>query len=142
MIITIKTFDGINHTPAVELLARAQYELIRDRLVFPNVLMFWDDQAIVGFLEDQPVGVISFSNTSWTRTVDIKLGYVIPEHRKLGVYRAMWEALVVKAQELKASQIVSTTHINNAPMLATSDALGRQRTGYVLRYMIAPKVAE
>jgi hypothetical protein len=137
--IQTRHYEGINHTPAVELLVRAQSELLRDGLVIPQVMIFWDDRAVVAFSEDdRAIGVISYAKP-WGRELDIRLGYVLPEHRRLGVYRLMWDALVVKARELGATSIVGATRAENTAMRRTAAALQREELGIILRYTVDPR---
>ena len=87
----------------------------------------------------EPVGVITFSHTKWVRQLDIHIGYVVPEHRGRGIYRAMWNRLVEEAQARDALVIWGNTHTDNAVMRATARALDRVERGVLLRFDVPPK---
>lgn len=136
MSVETKFCDQINRTPAVELALRANAELIAAGLAEPLNMVSWDNKAIIGFVDGAPVGVITFYHIAYAKQLDIQIGYVLPTSRGQGVYRAMWNALVVKARELNALVIQGNTHLDNAPMRAAAKALGRIEIGVILKFNV------
>ena len=96
--ITTEHVENINRTPAVLLALKGATEIIEDGFGDSVLLVQWDHEAIIGYVADEPVGVITFSHTKWVRQLDVSIGYVRPEFRRMGLYRAMWSALVAEAQ--------------------------------------------
>lgn len=132
---TIEFYDGINHTPAIPLLARAWHELLREELMMPVVMIGYDDCAFVASLEGEAVGVLSFRKP-WGRELAITIGYVAPNCRGRGIYRCLWERLVAHAKEKNVVEISATTHVRNLRLRSTAKALGRTEHGVVLRYKV------
>lgn len=134
MNITAEHFENINRTPAMKLLVEGWFTLLQDGLSEPIVSIFHDDEAVVGYADGQPAGVISAFFVAWSKTTYIRIGYVRPVFRRQGVYTCMWKKLVEVAQERKMRALEGNTLVGNAAMLATSDSLGRQRFGTILHY--------
>lgn len=132
----IKHFDGINFTPALPLALRGVLELIDAGLSDPVLTLDWDAAAIVAFSNGKPVGVLVWKKLDWRKEAFIQLGYVLPDHRGQGAYRALWHALIDKAVELKLHHIESGTHLDNAAMRAVARALGRTEHGVYLQYVL------
>jgi GNAT superfamily N-acetyltransferase len=126
----VERYDNINFTPAAPLLFRAQHELMEAGFMRPCIMVFWDDNALVAFNIDKlPIGVISFVHEKWLRQISIRLGYVLPEWRRQGVYRTLWNSLVDVAKSLDVKEIQGNTHVDNTPMNETMKALGRTELG-------------
>lgn len=123
--IKILHFDGINQTAAFAIALEGHLALIREGLSQPAQIVSWDDRAIVAMIGDEPAGVMNWREVKHWREVSLDLGYVRPAYRRRGVYRAMWNALVVKAAEVGARRIIASTHVDNAAMRATAAKLGR-----------------
>ncbi len=136
--IRIEQYDGLNRTPALTLALKAQLELLETGRMEAVLNVFWDQQAIVAFYHGRPVGVITWKHAEWAKQIDIALGYVEPAYRGKGIYQAMWEVLVYKAQTLKVPQIASGTHVENATMRMVAIKQGRTELGIILRYDVPP----
>lgn len=125
--------DQINNTDALVLAIEAHYELMKAGLSNPMQMVGWDNSAILARTEGHlrtgtimiPAGVITFEHAKWQKRVYIQLGYVKPEYRRQGIYRAMWDELVRKARELNAKQIMGVVSAQNHDMLAAAKSLGR-----------------
>lgn len=136
MLFEFKQFDGINRTPAAPLVLRAGAELYAEGLAPPELVGNWDNQAIVAFAAEIPVGVITYSHEKWRNLVWIHLGYVAPEARRRGLYRLMWDRVVKAAQKLGAAEIHGGTHVDNKAMLACARALGREPLFVTTRFVV------
>ena len=133
---TTKLYNGLNRTPALKLAMQGNLEVI-DAGFCPDLLLFnWDNDAIVAFVDDTPVGVITFSHIVHLKQIDIGIGYVDPVHRGSSVYREMWDALVVHGRTLGVAEISGTTHIRNDVMRQVADALGRTTEALILSYKV------
>jgi len=139
--IRTELLTNMQRTPAVKLAVRGQLEIIESGHGDEILMLQWDHNAILGWFDHEPVGVITFSHTKWVRQLDIHIGYVVPEHRGRGVYRAMWDRLVEEAQAREALVIWGNTHVDNAVMRATARSLGRVERGVLLRFDVPPKDA-
>lgn len=125
-VVNVRRYEGLNGTPALPLALRGWTDLV-DRGMCRNVVMlFWDNWAVVAELDGTPVGVITFSKSDWLREFHISIGFVLPEYRRRGVYRAMWTDLVAWARELKFRAIEGSTKAENATMRSVAAALGRR----------------
>lgn len=136
MPIIIRHYEGLNRTPALPLAEKAQAELKAEGLTENASLISWDHQAFVAFEFDVAVGVITFGHTKWLKQLDISLGYVEPDRRGTGVYRALWAALVVHAQKVGAVEICGSTSVRNQRMRDVAKALGRAEVGVILKFTV------
>ena len=89
-------------------------------------------------IDDKPVGVITWYDNEDTKSVWISLGYVVPEHRRCGIYQKMWAYMIEIAKELGYIDIQSGVVVNNKPMIAFSEQCGRRLTGYIYTYTLQP----
>jgi GNAT superfamily N-acetyltransferase len=136
VIFEFKEYDGINQTPAIALMARGVAEL-QDRGLAPaEIVGNWDQQAVVAFAGEVPVGVITFELQKWRKVVWIHFGFVAPEARRQGLYRQMWERVVKAAQKLGAAEIQGGTHVDNKAMLECAESLGRTRLFITTRFVV------
>lgn len=122
-------FEQLNGTPALALAMRGWAD-VEERGFGDGLLNVYATlNALVGYAEngrDQvPAGVITFEHQEHLNRIWIYQGFVLPEFRGRGVYRLMWNELVLKALELKAAKIQSATHVRNIAMRAVSKKLGR-----------------
>lgn len=141
----ITRYTGLNNTPALPLLVRGWAELIESRLVLNQIMVNWEHDALVAWREGPdpiPVGVMSYHYADWTKEVHIPLGYVVPQFRRQGVYRALWDTLVVRAHELGAVLITSSTAAGNHAMRDCAAQLGREDVGRVLRYRVEKGIGD
>ena len=140
--LAISHHDGINHTPAFAIALEGHLALIREGLAPEAQIVSWDDQAILATIDGEPVGVMLWRKPDHWRDVTLDLGYVRPAFRRLGVYRAMWDALVVCAQDCGARRITSVTSVDNADMRAVAVKLGRREATIGLWYDVPLAAAE
>lgn len=140
MTVEIQHFkDTLNYTPAVEIISKAQYELIASGFSEPLISILWDDELVLALIDGEPVGFITWKYSAWMRMVNIHLGWVDPMHRRQGVYTKCWEALVEKAREAGAVNISGSTHMDNTVMRRAAQNLGREELSVNLMYRIPPK---
>ena len=128
---SIRYYDGLNNTPALPLAFDGHAELRRDGLVTNTVILQWDQEAVVAFDGDEPVGVIVFQNAKWLKTCLIILSYVRPEARRRGFYRRLLEEVRHRARLAGMVMLESNTHVRNGNLLAAAEALDRKRSAYV-----------
>lgn len=142
MIFEFKEYDGVNQTPAIPLIARAWPEILAAGNGVNEGVHSWDHQAIVCFAGDMPVGVMTYTHEKWRKLVWVHLGYVVPELRRRGIYRLMWERVVKAAQKLGAVEIQGGTSVGNEPMLAVARRLGRTPLFITTRFVVPPAAVE
>lgn len=138
MLFEFKEFDGVNQTPALGLVARAWPEMIAQGIAPQEGINSWDHQAIVAFTGDLPVGLITYTHEKWRKILWVHLGYVIPELRRQGIYRMLWERIVKAAQRLSAAEIQGGTHVKNVAMLECAARLGRTPLFVTTRFAVPP----
>ena len=85
----------------------------------------YDSPAVVAWEGDQAIGVMVCSLQEWKACLSIDVGYVRPDRRGLGVYRALWEAAIGLAKAKGCRRIAGTTHRENEAMQAVMERLGR-----------------
>lgn len=134
MSLTTEYIEQINRTPAVQLAVEGHTYLFDYQLTDPVTQVSWNNSAILGRVDGELAGVITFTHTKWAKQFDISIGYVRPRYQGRGLYRAMWNALVVKAQDLSAVSIQGNTSIKNDHMRAVAEALGRIERGVILGF--------
>jgi hypothetical protein len=138
--IEIKHYDGPNHTRAVPLIAAAAHELECSGWSSGNLIGSWDHQVILAISDSvEAVGVLTWDHQKWSRTIWVTLGYVVPHFRKSGVYRRMWDELILKARELGVPEIQGGTHVGNKPMLDCATRLGRVPLFITTSFKVPPK---
>lgn len=131
----IEHYDGLNRTPALPLAVEGWFRLFQQGLAGDTVQVQWDHNSLVAFdNDDVAMGIITYAHLEYLKSLTVCIGYVRPAYRRLGVYRALWDALVGKATEMKASVIDSSTFIENAPMRAVASDQRRRETSVNLRF--------
>ena len=139
-------YDGLNNTPAVNLIAMAQVELLANGYGPRELQGAWDQQALVAIPvasayrhPHQAVGLITYSHEKWRKLIWIHLGYVAPEFRGRGVYRLLWDRLVIAARKAKALEIHGGTSVKNSAMLECARKLGREQVYITTRFVVPPE---
>jgi len=131
-------YSQLNNTPALTLALCAWLDIEGRGLGDGTMSVFSSSNALVGFAENGrdrvPAGVITFQHIPEGDKVWIYQGYVLPEYRGRGIYRAMWNELVLKSLELKVSKIEGATHVRNKAMRDVARKLGRTETHIVLTF--------
>lgn len=102
----------------------------------------WDDHVTFARTQDGTVAAaICWRVSKWTRDAYVSLGGVSPDHRRQGIYRALFEDVVadVRDNHPGADRIASGHHIANAESAAMHRALGRkmETLGYTFPIMRA-----
>lgn len=119
---------------AFSFLAHAWVELLEAGYCDDDQCAFnWDSPLFFIEIEAEIVGALVYRVTDWNRELFIKLGYVHPSHRGKGLYRALYEAAVAKARELKMLTVTGCVDTRNTEMQKVAEALGRKPVyiGYV-----------
>lgn len=147
----VKFYDGLFNTPALELAIRGWCDCVERGLGDGTLSVSWDQKAYVVSgpanlsapgRDMMPIGVITFDHLPGFKKVWISQSWVQPEYRGLGVYRMMWERVILKAAELKAVKIESGTHMNNTTMRSIARKLGRSETGITLTYDVPQELID
>lgn len=89
----------------------------------------WDDHVTFARAQGGPVvAAICWRVSKWTRDAYVSLGGVAPDHRRHGIYRALFEDVVadVRDNHPGADRIASGHHIANTESAAMHRALGRK----------------
>lgn len=123
---TIRHIDGMNYEGVYALALEGWQDLLARGCANDTGLFGWDNKAFVAEEEGVPVGVLIYEHVDWTRSWSVVLGYVKPEHRRQGIYRALWEALVAKAREEKWHHIDGVTAVENVEMRKVMSQLGQE----------------
>lgn len=136
--IHIAFFKQLNNTPALALAMRAWADVEERGLGDGSMTVYSNLNAMVGYAQNGrdmlPVGVITFEHQEHAGKIWIYSGFVLPEFRGRGIYRAMWNELVLKAMDLKAAKIEGATHMRNASMRAVAKKLERTESYVVLSF--------
>jgi RimJ/RimL family protein N-acetyltransferase len=136
--IDITHYHGFNNTPAAIIAVKVQLELLESGFSAPLISLFYEDQIILATIKPstEPVGVMIWKHYEWIKTVQIHLSYVTSGFRRRGVYRRMWDELLIKARETNAKIIESTIHIDNHAMRAVAKSLGHTERSINLSYTL------
>lgn len=139
--IEIKLFEGLNHTPALELAMRGWAECVEKGLSDGTLNVHAGLNAFVAYAmngrEQLPVAVMTFDHDKTAKRVWIYQSYTIPEFRGRGCYAALWNSMVAHSVELKAASIESATHVRNVAMRAIAKKMGRHEESVVLKFNLA-----
>lgn len=106
-----------------------------------NQMIYWSDEAVVAVDANAlPLGIITFRRVKHDYECGICIGYVEEMHRRSGIYRQLWDALVTWMQEdvKTVRRIVGTTHLDNRAMRDVAKALGRVEASINLVYPLKP----
>jgi RimJ/RimL family protein N-acetyltransferase len=133
----IKHYEGINYTPAFPLALKGNFELFTAGFSQPCQTISWDMNAVSAEVDGKAIGVIVWSKIAHMKEAFVNLGYVLPASRNQGIYRKMWDALVIRAQEEKLDHISGTTHVLNESMRAVARSLGRREEGVTLFFQLS-----
>jgi RimJ/RimL family protein N-acetyltransferase len=137
--IEIHFVDGLNGSPALPLAIAGWAEMVEKNFGDGTLTVHADQKAFLAYAangrEMVPVGVMTFDLPDDAKRVWLLQGYVLPEFRGRGIYRALWERLIEHSiVELKARTIYSGTNVRNSAMRAVAKKLGRHEESVILRY--------
>lgn len=100
-------------------------------------MLHWEDEAIVfRDTSNNIAGIITFMEEKYNKRIWIKLGYVNQDTRAKGVYRAMWDKLVLIGRERDFTSIGGSTHIDNLVMRAVAKSFGRTEISVTLEFKL------
>lgn len=96
----------------------------------------WNDHCTLALVDGEPAGLIAWRTIGWAREAFIALGGVVANHRRKGVYRALFNDLVadLTANHPAVEAIASGHHVANHESRAMHEALGRQLDGLSYRF--------
>ena len=100
-----------------------------DRVFLPNA----DLHAWIGLVDGVPVGIQAIRFDPARRRAHGPLSYVLPEYRRLGVYRRMQE--VYEAALIAAGYTEIWSSVVNGPEAAAMQAAMEKRGGVVAQFM-------
>jgi GNAT superfamily N-acetyltransferase len=133
----VEHFNCLPNTPVLPLAVFGWAELLHEGLcTLATTAVCWDHKAIVAFVDDEPVGVLTWTDANWANEIWINLAYVSPEYRHQGIHTEMFDALKAKARELKRPTISSATHVSNDAARGAMRAQGREEVGTMLTYHV------
>lgn len=131
----VRAYEGLNRTPALGLALDGWVAMRKMNVVDQGAIMLvWDHNALVAFRNEEPIGVLTYSDTKWLKQYDIGIGYVEPPFRGVGVYSTLWNELIKKATAAGYHRIASSTHVDNIKMREVAAKQGRTTTGVILSY--------
>jgi GNAT superfamily N-acetyltransferase len=122
----IHHLEKLNESKAMPLAVEGWKNLLDRGMTSYSALVHWDHKAFYAEEDGAVIGLLTYEYSEWTNRACVVLGYVAPEHRKKGVYRALWEALVLLGKEKGWQKITGTTHVKNHDMATVMAALGRK----------------
>lgn len=96
----------------------------------------WDDNAFVAIVDETVIGVLTWVQEDWCKTITVRLGWVHQEFRRQGIYRQLWQRLLDVARSKNVVAIRGGTHVNNIAMQKTMEKLGRQPKYLVYFYEV------
>lgn len=138
--ITITHYNRVLNTPALSLAVEGWNELFRLNLADTgSQLIEHTHSAIVVSVRDAPVGVMTWDDFPSLGAINVYLAYVVPEFRRKGIHRAMFNALVHRAQTMQREVITSGITVGNKRSLASHVSMGRKVQGFVTRFDV-PRV--
>ena len=141
MDITIEHLKTLSGSPAMSIAVAGWKDLIDRGLMEENTfLLGWDNQVIVARCPSgQIVGVLIYADIVWQQKLQVVLGYVVPRFRNNGVYRQLWQALILQAQELGWLRIEGATHTRNVWMKAVMRQLRREPSHIIYQFSVPSK---
>lgn len=111
-------YDTVVASPAWPLVHEGSAELARQEWLLPGTYSAnWSNQALVAFLNNEPVGIICVEEEDRTKNWSISLGYVSLGYQQSGIYTEMWNRLLEIAKEKGVPVIWSSVHMDNIPMM-------------------------
>lgn len=122
----IKHFRQISGSRAMEIAIEGEAFLHAQGFSSPHLHVQWNHEALVADVDGEAAGILVYADVDWKNEVWVVLGYVRPHFRRRGIYRALWEALVVRARQAGRPRIGGDTSIKNKAMQQTMEALGRR----------------
>ena len=131
--LNVRYLKQLGGTPYLGFAVQAHAALLDEGLADPTTAMVgWGTSAMVAHVGRDMLacGIITFNHAEWDNRFDIGVGYVMPDYRRRGIYRLMWDELVLEAQRLKVARIYSAVKISNASMMKVATALGRHAESF------------
>ena len=98
----------------------------------------WHSHALLAVEDGESIGLIIYQTVDWKNKLDLEIGYVRPDRRRAGVYRALWDELIGVAREKGIPVISGATHVDNQEMQAVMSRLDRQLKWLTYEYRLTP----
>lgn len=134
--IVIHTIDKVVNRDIVKFIVHAWNYLIEHELTENGIMIDYDHGAIYATIDDKVVGVISYRHYEWCDMLHIFIGYVLPEYRRSGIYRQLFEKLKEVAKDKKCITIEGGTKPTNDTMLKVMESLDRRASSINTRYIV------
>ena len=132
----IEQYDGLNNTPALPLALEGWHSLVQRGLTDNTIVIGWDDKALVYRKGGVAMGVLTFDLTEWRKEIYVKIGFVLPQYRRKGVYTALFDCLTEYARRKGIKFIVGATLTANAEMRATYKKQGRAEFAIISKFEV------
>lgn len=122
-------------TPYAGFAVRAHAALIEEGLSEPHEVMVYNDQsAIVARLATgEPIGIVTFTKVDATNSFFIRIGFVVPDFRRRGVFRLMQDELFITAERRGVTRIEFASMIGNTVMNRVATSVGYHVRAQVYR---------
>ena len=140
MSIEVREYPRLANTPALRL-AMLGWVDVQERGLGERVCNVYSNlKGLVAFAANGkdliPAGVMTYDHTEHNNEIFIYQSFVLPEHRGIGCYTALWNAMVAKGIELKVAKICSSTSMRNSAMRAIAARQGRVEEAVTLSYFL------
>lgn len=135
---TYKYFSSLDASGALLMAVEGYAALLREGLADPHYNMLSGTYKTVTCSTKRRgiIGLICFDEWNTPERFWIYFAYVKPECRRRGVYRGMWNHLLDIAKASNVKSIGSATYVENEPMKATYEALGRRARSITYEYEV------
>lgn len=121
-------FDQLNGSPAVPLIIKGLAELNNAGMLGDQLLVDDDHGAILatayGHDLSIPVGALAYRDLTWCNNFWVSLVWVDPGYRRQGVYRKMFDQVVLLAKKRGRLKISLGLHKGNAASRAAAESFG------------------
>lgn len=123
---TLHTQEGIGGTEVFKAASRS----IPDMTDIGALAGLWHyhsskDDALYLKHKGEIAAFLLFNEDETDHTINIVLGYVLPQYRRYGLYTRLYKALVKAAKKRKLKAIYGTIVVGNEAMEAAARKLGR-----------------
>ncbi len=121
--VRVQHVDMINQHKVIPLLAKCYVEMAAFDIC--DITMHWEQQALYVEHEEEVIGAMCYEYLKHKKQTWIYAVFVVPEMRKRGIYRAMWDSLVSRSRKEGMISIAGGISPRNAPMIRAAESVGR-----------------
>lgn len=138
--LNIKRVKQLGGTPHLGFALRAYAACIEEGVVSARELPFgWDARGLVAYVRDEPAGVLVYGTAPWSQTYHVIFGFVLPDFRRRGIYRALFDELTCVAMDEGVAAITGTVAVGNKGMQAVMTRLGRAPETITYGFEVQPR---